>query len=108
MISAARFPNFPKQVVIVNSNILPKSTVPWIDGKSSLETSVRWMNERVDPRVDHPADPWRRGLFTEGCKPTFKFISLKKYMRVYDWEGEFTAEEAATWQTAEPEEDEEE
>lgn len=107
MMSIFTVPNFPEQVVIVNSNILPKFSTHWIDGESSLETFVRWMIKSVRPRGDLATDHRTNKIFRQWNKRNLKFISLKKYMRDYDWEGEFTAEEAATWQTAEPAEDEE-
>jgi hypothetical protein len=99
--------NFPKQVVIVNSNILPKFSTHWINGESSLETLVALLYGRYGPQLGRLAEHAANGSLKKQDKAPLKFISLKKYMRDYDWEGEFTAEEAATWHTAELEADEE-
>lgn len=92
------------EVTIISSSVLPSVDQPHLsmtgdtDDLSSLEVRLRssWA-QYIGVMQSWPSNTDVDKLSERVAKRTLNFISFKEYMEEYDWEGEFTEEEARSW-----------
>jgi hypothetical protein len=78
----------PKTFIIVNSLLLQPDGRPQETFQDCITRQVERKKREMEPNTTSPAS-WQY--------PTFKFISMREYLRDYDWAGEFTDEEVRPW-----------
>jgi hypothetical protein len=83
----------PMTVIIVNS--------PLIQHRGHAEETLQdCITRLVETRKQKPDQLLNDNLHTTNQSaqyPTFKFVSMREYLRDYDWAGEFTDEEVRPW-----------
>jgi len=90
---SCRFHQSPREVIVVNFGILEKLLDPTTaDGKGTFEALCRKSIDRYTP-MTYSAVPGQTCRTAARSNAVLKFISLKKYLTEYDWDGVYTPEE---------------